>query len=312
MNLLSRAITESAELNLLKETPKGYTIATPDVESSETSEYSDPDFTDSDECPEDISSIPTEDLIFSRSLILENQIPRSSARILEIQSPFDATNRERAVHRIIELNYHFQLSSDALYNAVCYFDILLSTFPFKLDSYQLIAAVCYWLSSKVDTGLKLTVDRINELIGTAFTSDSFKSMEITILNALGFQLSFPTAKMFMRRILTKSNATNDVFHVSNLLVEVALMKFQFVDVRPSIIAAAAIAVSWAGLRNLEAARMAIRESIWTERKTLGDSMRTMVAYAERFVRGKTADTGGIRALMGSMEFKFDIDSLISE
>jgi hypothetical protein len=231
--------------------------------------------------------------------------------MLEIQPDFSPSRRELAVHRIIELNYHFQLSSDALYNAVCYFDIVLSRIPVAPDALELTAAVCYWLSSKVDMRHQLTVERVSGAIGKAFTIESFKIMEMAILNALGFQLSFPTAKMFMRRILAKSSATNDVFHVANLLVEVALMKFKFVDVRPSVVAVSAIAVTWAGFGNLEAARLAIRECTCAELGSLADSMRTMVAYAERFVAAKgTTDAGGIRTLMGSMKLKFDIDALL--
>jgi hypothetical protein len=281
------------------------------VQDSEPSEYSDPDLTDSADYSDDPPSPTTEDLIFRRSLALESEIPRSTAKILEIQQDFSAQRRELAVHRIIELNYYFQLSSDALYNAVCYFDIVLSNVPVVPDDYELTASVCYWLSSKVDTHHQLTVEQINGAIGTEFAIESFKATELTILKALGFQLSFPTAKMFMRRILAKSSATNDVFHVSNLLVEVALMKFKFVDVPPSVIAVAAIAVTWAGVRDLEAARSVIQECSFREIARLTDSMRTMVAYAERFVAGRgAADAGGIRALMDTMEFKFDIDSLV--
>jgi hypothetical protein len=88
------------------------------------------------------------------------------------------------------------------------------------------------------------------------------------------------------------------------------MKFKFIDVRPSVIAAAAIAVTLAGFKKLEGARLAIQECDCSEVRSLADSMRTMVAYAERFVGEMNSADGGIRALMGSMEFNFEINAIL--
>jgi hypothetical protein len=76
--------------------------------------------------------------------------------IRAIQPNFNPSHRERAV-------YH------TLYSAVCYFDIVLSTVPLPPDDFDLVASVCYWISSKVDTHHEPTVDKINATLGTTFT-----------------------------------------------------------------------------------------------------------------------------------------------
>jgi hypothetical protein len=139
-----------------------------------------------------------------------------------------------------------------------------------------------------------------------------RDMEIRVVTALGFQLSYPTAKMFLRRFLEKSEATEDVAEVSNILVEVALMKLKFVDVQPSVTAASAVAVSWAAFGELELSKRVVRQSFAHDRWLLGDCMKTMVGYGERILAAK--DTIGkdiqIQTLFESMDLSFDVDSLL--
>jgi hypothetical protein len=311
MNHICGRIDENTPANGSTKNVKGCALASEPLEM-DSDEYSDPDFSYSEESGDESLSSPIEDLIFKRSLLLEREIPRSSAQMISTQSDFNPLHRERAIHRIIELNYRFQLSSDALYNAVCYFDIVLSNVSIAPTDFELVASVCYWISSKVDTRYEPTVDKINDTIGTTFTLSSFKSMEITILKALKFQLTFPTAKFFMRHIFKKSLATEPIFNVSNLLVEVALLKFKFVDVFPSVLAASAIAISWAGIGNMEMAHVSIKAASCVDLELFNEPMKSMVGYAERFVSSRGEDEGGIRGLMRSMDFKFDIHSLLRD
>jgi hypothetical protein len=276
----------------------------------EQSEYSDPDFSDSEEDSQDATA-NTEEVIFRHLLRLECDIPRSSSRIRATQIEFEPIHRESAVKRIIQCNYHFQLTSDALYNAVCYFDIILSTIPICPTDFEFTAIVCYWLSAKFDTRAQPTIERINTFTGHSFTTDSFRALEVDIVAAMGFQLSYPTAKMFMRRIHKRVSATSRVIDVSNVLVEVALIKFEFVDMRPSIVAAAAIAVSWAAFGSLDVARSSIQESICSDRGMLVECMKTMVTFLERMVASQAAlGREELSQLLASIDVAFDIDSLV--
>jgi hypothetical protein len=220
--------------------------------------------------------------------------------------------RERCIKRIIQFSYHFHLTSDALHSAVTYFDIVLSTVSIPEPDLDLLATVCYWLAAKVDTRAKPLIDDINSAAGTAYTMTMIRDMEIRIITALGFQLSYPTAKMFLRRFLQKSEATGNVAEVSNILVEVALMKLKFVDVQPSVTAASAVAVSWAAFGNVELSKRVVRLSFARDRQLLGDCMKTMVGYGERILAAQDAIEKDvqIQTLFEAMDLSFDVDSLL--
>jgi hypothetical protein len=173
---------------------------------TKSEEYSDPDFSSSEErCP----SSPIEDMVFKRSLILErnNQVLSAFANALSILSSSS----------IIVFN------SPVMRSAMPLAPLTLSSPISQLPptDFDLVASVCYWISSKV----------------------AIQSSEIVILKALKFQLSYPTAKVFMSEIITKSCATEPIFQVSNVLAEVAFIEFKFVDVLRSVVAASAVAVS---------------------------------------------------------------------
>jgi hypothetical protein len=271
----------------------------------DASEYSDPDLSETSDSDD---SLTTQDLIFLHSLQSEQSIPRSTSKILALQSAFHPNLREQAVTRIIQFNYHFQLTSDTLYNAVTYLDIVLSSIPIATTDVEVLATVCFWLSAKVDTRVQPTVEKLNATTGNSYTTETFRQMELQIVSALGFQLSFPTPKMFMRRFLEMSRANSAVIEESNVLAEIALMKFKFVDIRPSMIAAAAVAVSWASLGNMEVARDVVRSSLCHDTRLLADCMKTLVTYGQRIV--STGKSGAIQKLFESVDLKFDINSLL--
>jgi hypothetical protein len=254
----------------------------------------------------------TEDVIFCYLLKHECEIPRSSSKIRAMQAGFDPLRRESAIKQIIQCNYHFHLTSDALYNAVCYFDITLSNLPVPECDFEFLAIVCYWLSAKVDTRAQPTIEQLNVFTGRSDTTEIFRALEVKIVTAMGFQLSYPTAKVFMRRIHKKVTATPNVHEVSNVLVEVALVKFEFLDVRPSIVAAAAIAVSWAASGDQEAARESIHESACSDRVVLAQCMKRMVSFLERILASRGAiGRGPISTLLASLHVGFDVDSLVA-
>jgi hypothetical protein len=75
------------------------------------------------------------------------------------------------VHCIIELNYHFRVSSGALYNPVCYFDVVLSAVPIAPADFEFVATVGSWLASKVGARLRLSLESLKAAAGGTFTTD---------------------------------------------------------------------------------------------------------------------------------------------
>jgi hypothetical protein len=307
MDDISATVSRNPQIAQPKQTDSSTTETNQFPDATETDEYSDPDFSESDQESEDSNSPTAEDMIFRQSLTLECQIPRSSSKIIAVQSDFNPRQRETAVKRVIQLSYHFQLTSDTLYNAVCYFDILLSSIVIPVSDFELFATVCYWIAAKFDTKHQPSVEKLTEFAGTTYTAEQFKTLELQIIEALGFQLCFPTTKVFLRSFLENGPENATIYHVANVFLEIALIEFMFVDVRPSVIAASAVAVAWAALGNNDAARETIRISSCTNLKLLTDAMKAMIGYGERISGAK--DGTRCRAVFQAMDFIFDSSAL---
>jgi hypothetical protein len=222
------------------------------------------------------------------------------------------SHREMAVKRIIQFNYHFRLPSDTCYNAVTYLDIILSTVPINVEELDLIATVCYWISAKVETRIQLAIEAINGVTGNNYTSEMFRATEMRIVTGLKFQLSYPTPKLFLRRILYRTNAPTIVFELSNLLIEILIMKFKFVDIRPSMIAAAAAALSFASTGDFASARQAIQESPCQETGLFAECVSSIAVYGQRLVAAgeKVDESSSIKGLLQQVSFDFDVNLLL--
>jgi hypothetical protein len=278
-------------------------------------DYSDPDLSDSlgdISLPRESRDPTTDDLIFQASLQLERDLPISTRNILNTQQGMTPGDREAAVRRIIQFNYHFKLSSDACYNAITYLDIILSTIQIPVADLDLTAIVCYCISAKVDTRMQLGLDAVNQLSGTGFTSEQIRSTEMQILLALNFQLSFPTVKMFMRRILQRTEAPTVVYEMSNLLTEILVMKFKFLDIKPSMMAGGAVAVSFGSIGNLQGGRQALIESRCQAEPLLTECLKLMVTSGRRLTAagGKVSEPSNIKELLTRVTFDFDVQSLL--
>lgn len=180
------------------------------------------------------------DIVYYCALQEEKEIPRSTNDFEMKQTDVTPRIREKAVKWILELNAYFKLTNDAKYNAVTYLDIVLSNRWVQKKELQLYTAVCYWLAAKVDTRAQPSVERINEATGEKFTQEEFNATEGIILDVISYQLSYPTSKLFMRFYLSIGNCTEYSILVANLFTEIGLLKFEFMDFKPSVVAAASV------------------------------------------------------------------------
>ena len=219
------------------------------VVSSSDDEYSDPEFLDSSSCEEEQEDAKIEsstELILKQSIQEETALKISTARFLEVQKEIIPRHREVAVKWLIKLNYEFGYPSDTLHNAIVLFDLLTQTVNMPKDKIQLYAIVCYFVSAKMDVGVvtKLTVEKINEKTGQNFTAPQFAQTEMEIIQACNFKLSYPTVKFFQRVFHDElKDCDACVYELSTFFVEVALIKFDFMDFQPSLIALSAFIFS---------------------------------------------------------------------
>jgi hypothetical protein len=121
-----------------------------------------------------------------------------------------------------------------------------------------------------------------------YAAELFRSLELKVVEALGFLLYFPTTKVFLRTLLGNGSGDSPVCQVSNVFLEIAFMEFKFLNVRPSTVPASVIAVAWGALGNVDTARGAIRSLSCTNAGLLAECMKTIRGYGEQMAAAREA------------------------
>ena len=173
---------------------------------------------------------------------------------------------------------------------------------------------CYNLAVKVDYRKQISPEQINKLLGTNYTKADFAQMEMKVVAALDFQLSFPTAHMFMTRFMEKVNATPEMRETANVLIEIALILYKFVDVLPSILAASAVAVSCAAIGDFQASQTILQDlcPIAEDKESLKSTMQEFINYGKEIIKSRTkiGDLAQVQNLISAMNFDFGVDQLL--
>ena len=257
---------ESLINNIAKDTKETKNLHMPLPNLNEMDdEYSDPEMDDYEEAEQifDFQSlIPSfpkgSDVSYKYALVEEKLIPKSASNFDIIQTELTEMHREVAVKYIMQLHYHFKITNDAFYASITYLDICLSKIKIPKKQIQLYAAVCYWTSTKLEARfMEPTVEEINKITGCAFTQEEFDRTEINIVRALNCKLSYPTSKFFMRFYLAIGNANQDAILIAGNVTQLALIKFDFFETKPSVVASASVVLTLESLCNHSAAKKVI-------------------------------------------------------
>jgi hypothetical protein len=226
-------------------------------------EYSDPDIDEGDDVPVAQSAScslldPLSEAVFRTAVHEEESVTISCAQFLAVQTEIVPRHREVAVKWLIQLNYRFAFSSDAIYNAVVLFDLVSMRIPIQKPEIQVYATVCYCLAVKIDARTRPSIDELNSVTGQSLTNAQLFRKEIEIIRILGFKLSYATIRLYVRIFLDALKPGESVTALVNFLSEIALMKFQFLDFRHSTVALAAFVLGSSGIGFLDVAANAIR------------------------------------------------------
>jgi cyclin B len=212
----------------------------------EETEYSDPEMSDdSEDVQLDDSQQLTgmTDLILLQALEEEKLQSVSCDQFQRIQTEFRPRHREIAVKWLLQLNSRFAFSRDTIYNAVIYFDNAAMQIAIPRGQIQCYAIACFCLSVKIDLRTTPTIRQLVELTGEQFTAGLLAEKELEVLRALSFRLSYGTIVFHMRIYSQLIDRSSYLDRLAELLAELALMKFEFLDYRPSIVAVGVFVLS---------------------------------------------------------------------
>ncbi|KAK8889195.1 cell division [Tritrichomonas musculus] len=170
-------------------------------------------------------------------------IPTTSASsndFKNIQTEITPVMHETAVKWIFRIQAQYQMSNDALYEAVAYLNTILSKSPVRKSQLQLITVTCIWMASKIEERSVPKLEDLSTMCSNQYGADDFVKCERKLLRILDFRLSFPTSKFFLRRLLDSIDAEPAIIEVADFFCDLSLMPLEFVDFSPNVIAFAAV------------------------------------------------------------------------
>ncbi|KAM0855589.1 hypothetical protein ACQ4PT_049662 [Festuca glaucescens] len=144
-----------------------------------------------------------------------------------------------------EVSEEYKLVPDTLYLTVYLIDIFLSRKYIERQKLQLLGITSMLIASKYEEICAPRVEEFCFITDNTYTKAEVLKMECQVLNDLGFHLSVPTTKTFLRRFLRAAQASHKapsvtLGYLANYLAELTLTDYSFLRFLPSVVAASAV------------------------------------------------------------------------
>lgn len=152
---------------------------------------------------------------------------------------------------LVEVSDEYRLVPDTLFMTVNLIDRFLSKNYIEKQRLQLLGITCMLIASKYEEICAPRVEEFCFITDNTYKREEVLQMESQVLNFLGFQLSVPTTKKFLRRYIQAAQSSYKVPCVeleflANYLAELTLTEYSFLKFLPSLIAASAVFLArWA-------------------------------------------------------------------
>ncbi len=102
---------------------------------------------------------------------------------------------------LVEVAEEYKLCADTLYQTVNYIDRFLSMHVVQRNQLQLVGVSCMWVAAKYEEIYPPNVADFCYITDNTYSREQVVGMEEMILKKLSYELTVPTAKMFLRRLL---------------------------------------------------------------------------------------------------------------
>ncbi|XP_042385708.1 cyclin-A2-1-like isoform X1 [Zingiber officinale] len=183
--------------------------------------------------------------IYTNQCVIE-LVRRPAANYMEtLQRDVTQSMRAILIDWLVEVSEEYKLVPDTLYLTVHIIDEFLSQNYIERQRLQLLGITCMLVASKYEEICAPRMEEFCFITDNTYTKEEVLEMESQVLNYLGFKLSLPTTKTFLRRFLRAANALSEnptltFGHLANYLAELTLVEYSFLKFLPSVIAASAV------------------------------------------------------------------------
>lgn len=168
----------------------------------------------------------------------------AKAAYMSKQTDISHSMRSILVDWLVEVGEEYKLNTETLYLAVSYIDRFLSYMSVQRAKLQLVGTAAMFIASKYEEIYPPDVGEFVYITDDTYNKRQVLRMEHLVLKVLGFDLSGPTANVFLSQMCQMSKSSDKIHHLAMFLSELSLLHGdKFLQYPPSMIAAASLALS---------------------------------------------------------------------
>jgi len=175
------------------------------------------------------------------------------------QTDINQKMREILIDWIIEVHMKFGLMPVVLYMTTQIIDRFLSKKQVSRSKLQLVGITAMFIASKFEEIYPPEVKDFVYISDKAYTGDEIIKMERAILNALKFEIVFPTVHSFGKRFAKAAHLEERTENIAFYLIDATLQDYDMLQYKPSIVAAAGI-----NLAERLSTRVSVSSPVWSE------------------------------------------------
>jgi len=160
------------------------------------------------------------------------------------QSDISHSMRSILVDWLVEVGEEYKLQTETLYLAVSYIDRFLSYMSVQRSKLQLVGTAAMFIASKYEEIYPPDVGEFVYITDDTYNKRQVLRMEHLVLKVLGFDLSGPTANVFLSQMCQLSKSEEKIQHLAMYVCELSLLHGDtFLKFPPSEVAAASLVLA---------------------------------------------------------------------
>ncbi|XP_075499612.1 LOW QUALITY PROTEIN: G2/mitotic-specific cyclin-2-like [Primulina tabacum] len=201
---------------------------------------------------------------------------------------FDINEKMRSIliDWLIEVHHKFELRDETLFLTVNLIDRFLEKKSVVRKKLQLVGLVALLLACKYEEVSVPVVDDLIFISDKAYTRNEIIEMERLMLNTLQFNMSVPTAYVFLERFLKAAQSDRKLETLSFFLIELCLVEYEMLKYPPSFMAAAATYTAQASLYGIGQWNKTCQHHTGYSEGQLMECSRIMVGFHQLAGTGK--------------------------
>ena len=170
---------------------------------------------------------------------------KNAANPQYMASQTDITEKMRAIliDWLVDVHLRFKLVSETLYLTVNIIDRFLEKKTVARQRLQLVGVSAMLIASKYEEVFAPEVRDFVYICDKAYRREEILRMERVILNTLGFQLTYSSPGIFLKRFSKAAGSDNKARILQLYLVDLTLPEYNMLKYKPSELAAAAVYLS---------------------------------------------------------------------